>query len=104
MRVTIQKNFYWSAGTKYGWVGKYETSGVGIAMDILKFNSEIEIEIGNRLYTLDCNQAISFIKTYKTQEKYREKSVGIVTKSLLRDVNPTKKVEVDNSPLQLKLL
>lgn len=83
-RVTIKKGFYWSAGHKYKWTGKYDANGFGIAMDILRNSSEIEVVVSGKFYTLDCQQAICFIKTYKSVEKYQGKNVGILTKTLLK--------------------
>lgn len=114
-RVTIQKNYYYSAGYKYKWNSKHDPYGFGIAVDILKNNSEIEVFINGGLFTLDCNQAISFIRHYKSMELYKGKRVGIMTKSLLRyvyapnnpipEVKPTTEIKkVDKPPLQGTLL
>lgn len=109
-RITINKSFFYSAGDTYGWSPKYDKRGVGIRMESLRNNTALEIVIDKNLYIINCAQAITFIKQYKSVEIYKGTSVGIVSKELLREVIEPKKQE-ESYPLdthqesvQLKLL
>jgi hypothetical protein len=110
-RITITKNWFFSAGGKYKWEKNYDRRGVGIRLDTLKENAEIELVIAGVLYHLNCNQAITFIKTFKSVENHKGINIGIVSKSVLNEVilpkkEPEKEFSTVSTPevLQPKLL
>ncbi len=86
MRLEIKKGFYWSAGKQHNWMEKYDRRGVGISMSVLQNNEEVEVVVGHTVYTLDCQQAITFIKHFKSIESFKGTKVGIVSKSLLKEI------------------
>lgn len=105
--ITIKNNWFFAAGGKYGWAKTHDPKGVGIRLEILKNEPELEIEIGKGLYYLDCRLAIEFIRSFKSIEVHKGIKIGIVSKTVLRAISePLKKVEkevVENPDLQLKM-
>lgn len=91
--ITIEKSFYYTAGKIYRWCGvagehSYDMRGVGINVETLQNYVEIEIIIDGKSYMLDCRKAINFIRRYGSVEDHKGVSIGIVSKSLLIDLQP----------------
>lgn len=110
-RIEIKKNWYFSAGGKYKWEKNHDRRGVGIRLDALKENSELEISIAGGLYTLDCAQAITFVRHYRSLDIIKGTKIAIVAKDLLKPVvepqvteeKPANPPVVENEVLQSKL-
>ncbi len=85
-QITINHNFYFSAGGKYKWEKTHDRRGVGIRFDTLKENKEVELVIAGRKYHLNCGDAIEFIKQFQSIETHKGIRIGIVSKSVLNEV------------------
>ena len=87
-KVTIKKKWFYGAGSVYGWskVAGLHRFGVGIAMDILKTEPTIRVDIDKGKYTLDCLKALNFISWFRSVKVIRKKRIGIISKSLLKPI------------------
>jgi nitroimidazol reductase NimA-like FMN-containing flavoprotein (pyridoxamine 5'-phosphate oxidase superfamily) len=86
--IKITKNWFFSAGAKYGWVkDNFDIKGVGIRMSDIKTNKNIRIEINGEDYVMDCEESLKFIDTYKSVFITGSSTeIGVVSKSLLRQL------------------
>lgn len=82
--IKINKSWFYSAGTKYGWEG--DKRGVGIARELLISNPELEVEVDKKKYHLDSKTAIEAIIKYKSRMQIGRKVLGIVPKDLLKEI------------------
>ena len=88
-KVTIRKGWFYGAGSVYGWRRLDATLhqyGVGIDMEILKSQKVIGVKVDKNNYTLDCGQALDFIRRFQSYKWIKEKCIGVVSKSLLQMV------------------
>lgn len=78
-----KKGWYWSVGDRY-WKGSgNERTGLGIESSLLKNNSFLEIYVGQKKYSLDCQLAVDFINKYHSYEDLKGVRLGYVPKNLL---------------------
>lgn len=86
--IKIAKSFFYSAGDKYNWTKDgLDKRGVGISMEALRGNKELIVEVDNIKYFLVCKQAIAFIRKYGSWMEAGQRQLGIVSKSILEEVN-----------------
>ena len=86
--IRINKNWFFSAGAKYGWVkDNFDIKGVGIRMSDIKTNKTIRIEINGEEYLMDCEEAVKFIEKYQSIfVAGGSTEIGVVSKSFLRQL------------------
>jgi len=105
--IHIEKSFYYSAGMKYGWnKGGYDIRGVGVNVQLLQNYDEIELIIDGNEYVVNCDEVIAFIRKFNSIEDHKGVDIGIVSKSLLKQINIPKKVEIkkgENNTRQIGL-
>lgn len=90
--LTINKSFYFTAGKKYGFsFPECGVEGLGINIEILQNYKEIEVIVDGIPYLVDCDRAIAFIKRFKSVEDRKGVMVGIISRSLLKELNPVPK-------------
>ena len=99
--IKINKNWFFSAGSKYGWVkDNFDIRGVGIRMSDIKTNKSIRILINGEEYIMDCETSLEFIKKYDSIFVVGSSTeVGVVSKSLLRQIVRTPNEEMP-TPIQ----
>lgn len=86
-KIKIEKGWYYSAGTKFGWVKDGVTrQGVGVSKYLLQNFKELILEIEGKEYILDCERARAFINKYRSSEDHRGNSIGIVSKDVLEKI------------------
>lgn len=86
-KVTIRKGFFYGAGSVYGWRRldpNLHIYGVGIDMDILKTNEVIKVRVAKQDYTLNCGEALDFIRRFQSYKWIKQKCIGVVSKSILQ--------------------
>ena len=87
-RITIKKGWFRSAGYQYKWMFEgYDVLGVGIIKESLKDGEKIIVNVLEKDYELDCSEAIKFINKFGSNMLVRSGVVGIVSKSLLKDLS-----------------
>lgn len=80
----LKKSFYYSAGTKWGWHHNgHDVRGVGIDRALLIAEKTLRVIIEKKAYTLDCVEAINFVRQYRSHFKKDGAIIGVVSKSLL---------------------
>lgn len=86
-KIKIDKGFYWSAGTKFGWIKDgVERTGVGIHKYLLQNYKELIVEVEGKEYKVDCEKARNFINKYKSAETRYGTTIGIISKELLQKI------------------
>lgn len=86
-KLVIQKGFYYGAGSKYGWnLDNYHIHGVGISKDILTSGPEIEVEVAGRNYIVNTEDAINFIKRYRSFYQIRGTTIGVISRDLMKEI------------------
>jgi len=88
MKIRIEKSWYYTAGTKYGWERDgLDVNGVGVSIEALHNNDELTLEINKKDYLLRSIEAIRFIKRYRSSYRMPGGTViGIVSKSILEEL------------------
>ena len=88
-KVTIKKGWFFAAGWIYKW-SKVDRNilpqAVGIDMEILKANESIKVKVKEEEFTLNCVEALAFIRRWQSYKWIKEKCIGIVSKSLLQEI------------------
>lgn len=103
MKINIQKGWFVSAGSKYGWVVKgYDRRGVGIQAGYLNRYAMLDISIENKEYTLDTTEAIKFIKKFRSFFEIKGVTIGVVSKSILMTKQEAKKKNIENKEVEMK--
>ncbi len=84
-KVTITGGWFRAAGNVFHWrSSKNHIFGVGIALEILKAEKEIEVEVEGDLYRLDTVKAREFIQAYNSLKRVgKGRWLGVVSKSIL---------------------
>lgn len=87
--IKIKKSWFYSAGTKWGWGSDgLDKRGVGINKDALVNNDRLIVEVDRVKYSLDCKQAVEFIRQYKSfYDTPGGTRIGVVSKELLEELN-----------------
>ncbi len=86
-KIIIKDGWFRAAGNVYHWRLKHHIFGVGIKLDILKEEREIEVEVEGDLYTLDCRKALDFIRAFQSVKRVgKGRMLGVVSKSILTPV------------------
>lgn len=82
--VRIRKGYFYGGGTVYNWrKDGLHQFGVGIAVDVLKTEKKIKVEVAGEKFELNCEKAIEFINKYNSVKTIRGKRIGVVSKDLL---------------------
>lgn len=99
--IKITKNWFFSAGAKYGWVkDNFDIKGVGIRMSDIKMNKSIRILINGEEYIMDCEPSLQFIEKYNSIFMAGGSTeIGVISKSLLKQLVRTPNEEVPE-PIQ----
>lgn len=83
IQIKLRKDFYFSAGNKYGWEG----AGVGIAMSKLDSNDIIRIVNPKRgTYLISSSKARDLIKQYNSTETRGQTILGIIPINCLKQI------------------
>jgi hypothetical protein len=88
-KVTIKKGWFFSAGYIYHWHKvdrNIHPHAVGIDMAIIKSNDVIQVVVKDKQYTLNCADALAFIRKWQSYKWIKEKCIGIVSQSLLQEI------------------
>lgn len=83
-RIIINKGWYLTAGSRFGWETTHDPRGVGIDVEILKENIEIELEIEGDIYRVYTAQALAFARQFKSGEIHKGIKLCVVSRSILR--------------------
>lgn len=100
-----KKGWYWSVGDRFWKNSPYDTIGLGIQKPLLMDHDFLNVYLGGREYTLDCQKAIHFINTFNSYETIKGVRLGYISRSLfeLQETKPEPKIE-EIAPIQHTLL
>lgn len=82
--IKLRKDWYWSAGVKYGWSG----AGVGIALNKLQGYEFIKIINPKRgVFRITSTKAMDLIRKYNSTEMMGTTTIGVVPVFELEQIN-----------------
>lgn len=88
--LTIQKGWYWSAGSTYGWGEDHSREGIGINRDALLAHPELLVHVktatGKTSFKVDTNKAIEFIRAHKSFKTLGTTKVGFIPRTLMQEL------------------
>lgn len=85
-KLKIIKGFYRTAGIKFKWCPEYDIRGVGIGRQFFE-EPKLEIEVEGKKYEIDTKEAMDFINKYRSIIFTKGKKIGVVSKSLLKELS-----------------
>lgn len=84
--IEIRNGWFKAAGNVYGWREKHHVFGVGIQLKYLQENNWIGLIIAGKKYVLSCPDALAFIKEYNSIKTIKSKKIGVVSQSILTEL------------------
>ncbi len=86
-KIVIKKGWYRTAGDQYKWViDGHDVLGVGINRVFFEKGKKLIIKVAGKEYEFDCDEGREFINKYQSVMEIRSGRVGIVSKSLLKEL------------------
>lgn len=88
-RVTIEKGWYFTVGSTYGWTAEHSLEGVGLNKQLFVDSDVIHVTVkgkngGKMRYELDTEKGREFINRYNSYEMIGSTKVGYVPRTLLK--------------------
>jgi hypothetical protein len=82
----IKKGFYRSAGDQYKWVQDgFDIRGIGINRIYFR-EPKLSVKVENKNYEMDTKEGLEFVNKYRSIILTRYGKIGVVSKSLLKEV------------------
>jgi len=86
-KVIIKKGWFRSAGFQYKWIFEgYDVLGVGINREFFEDGKKLIVNVLGKDYELDCDEGRKFVRKFGSVMPLRNGSIGIVSKSLLKEI------------------
>lgn len=99
--ITIEKGWYFSAGTTYGWADEHSREGVGINLVYFNDPGTLTVHVKGKnssvdSYEVDTQVALEFIKAHKAYRDYASARVGFIPRTLMTQIKNEKENKDDN--------